>query len=78
MILSLQNVTRLKNGNPIDSIKIVNGVVSYNDDVHGLINIGKIVDETNGANGKKLIQLFDDASIPGTGILENGNFENPL
>ena len=77
--LSLQNTTRLKNGNPIDSIKIVNGVVSYNDDVHGLINIGKIVDETNGANGKKLrIQLFDDASIPGTGILENGNFEKPI
>ena len=77
--LSLQNTTRLKNGNPIDSIKIVNGVVSYNDDVHGLINIGKIVDETNGANGKKLrIQLFEDASIPGTGILENGNFEKPI
>ena len=77
--LSLQNTTRLKNGNPIDSIKIVNGVVSYNDDVHGLINIGKIVDETNGANGKKLrIELFEDASIPGTGILENGNFEKPI
>jgi len=77
--LSLQNTTRLKNGNAIDSIRVVNGVVSYNDDVHGFIDIGKIVDETNGANGKKLrIQLFEDASIPGTGILENGNFEKPI
>ena len=73
--MSLQNTTRLKNGNAINSIRVVNGVVSYNDDVHGFIDIGKIVDETNGADGKKLrIQLFDDASIPGTGILENGNF----
>ena len=63
----------------IDSIQFTNGIVSYNDPVHGFIDVGKIVDETNGANGKKLrVQLFDDASIPGTGILENGNFEKQL
>ena len=77
--LSLQNTTRLENGQAIDSIRITNGIVSYNDPVHGFIDVGKIVDETNGANGKKLrVQLFDDASIPGTGILENGNFEKQL
>ena len=77
--LSLQNTTRLENGNAVDSIRITNGIVSYNDPVHGFIDIGKIVDETNGANGKKLrIELFNDASIPGTGILENGNFEKPV
>ena len=54
----------------------INGaVITYVDPVHGAIEVGEI--QSNGQDGSDLkINLYEDASIPGTSNLLNGDFSN--
>ena len=53
------------------------GVITYVDPVHGAIQIGEI--QSNGQDGSDLkINFYEDASIPGTSNLLNGDFSNGL
>ena len=53
------------------------GVITYVDPVHGAIKIGEI--QSNGQDGSDLkINFYEDASIPGTSNLLNGDFSNGL
>lgn len=59
------------NGN----FRVNNGVITYNDPQNGPIEIGQIV--SNGQDGSSLkIDFYEDASIPGTSNLLNGDFSN--
>ena len=53
------------------------GVITYVDPVHGAIQIGEI--QSDGQDGSDLkINFYEDASIPGTSNLLNGDFSNGL
>ena len=54
----------------------INGaIITYVDPVHGAIEVGEI--QSNGQDGSDLkINLYEDASIPGTSNLLNGDFSN--
>jgi hypothetical protein len=59
------------------TITVSGSVVSYIDAIHGAIAIGEIVSGSDGQDGKTLrINLYADASIPGTSNLLNGDFSN--
>ena len=70
--LSIQTIGRI-------SINNATGIVSYNDPDDGWLEVGTVKEAQNGQNGKILrIDLFDDATKPGTGDITNGDFELPL
>ena len=58
-----------------DTFTINGAVITYVDPVHGAIEVGEIL--SNGQDGSDLkINLYEDASIPGTSNLLNGDFSN--
>lgn len=64
----------LTNGDGTAGSIVVNGsVVSYRDANHGYIEIGEVVGQNTGT---LQINFFEDASIPGTSNLLNGDFSN--
>ena len=59
------------------TITVAGNVVSYIDADHGAIEIGEIV--SNGQDGSALkVNFYEDASIPGSSNLVNGDFSNGL
>jgi len=73
------NFSLISGDGSVGSISVTNGVVSYNDATHGWIDVGEINSTYNGQNGQKLtIDLYSDASIPGSSSLLNGDFSNGL
>lgn len=57
------------------TISVNAGIVSYIDAVHGAIEIGEVDSVRDGQNGTALrINLYPDATIPGTGNIQNGDF----
>ena len=59
------------------TITINAGVVSYIDPTDGAIEIGEVDAVRNGQNGTALrINLYHDATIPGTSFVSNGDFSS--
>jgi len=59
------------------TITIIGNVLSYIDEDYGAIEFGEIV--SDGQNGSALrVNFYEDASIPGTSELANGDFSNGL
>jgi len=76
---SSDNFSLISGDGSVGSISVTNGVVSYNDATHGWIEVGEISSTYNGQNGQKLkIDLYSDASIPGTSNVLNGDFSSGL
>ena len=59
------------------TITITGNILSYIDEDYGAIEFGEIV--SDGQNGSALrVNFYEDASIPGTSELANGDFSNGL
>ena len=71
------NFTLTSGDGSAGTISVTGNIVSYIDANHGAIEIGEIVSGSDGQGGKTLrINLYEDASIPGTSNLKNGDFSN--
>ena len=71
------NFTLTSGDGSAGTISVTGNIVSYIDANHGAIEIGEIVLGSDGQGGKTLrIDLYEDASIPGTSNLKNGDFSN--
>ena len=71
------NFTLTSGDGSAGTISVTGNIVSYIDANHGAIEIGEIVSGSDGQGGKTLrIDLYEDASIPGTSNLKNGDFSN--
>ena len=63
----------------VGSVTISNGEITYIDAVHGAIVVGEVDTTYDGQDGQALkINFRDDASIPGTSNVLNGDFSDGL
>ena len=69
------NFTLTSGDGSAGTISVTGNIVSYIGANHGAIEIGEIVSGSDGQGGRTLrIDLYEDASIPGTSNLKNGDF----
>ena len=71
------NLTLIAGDGSAGTITISGDVITYVDEEHGAIEIGEIASNGQAGGGLK-IDFYEDASIPGTSNLLNGDFSDGL